>query len=263
MSTTEVRTAIDAVHMRVVYFGSPATPASSTAFSSGRQWNMAASEAHVDSRRPTSAAELARVFHQLDLLLDYAWLITRLPALGRGDLIVGEPNLFGITDSSETILRRSIAEVLARSAVDLGELTAESQVALKTLGISGGLHLRELTARQAAQQSRVVSLQMGSPLEVILELPLVAWPGLAIGLIALIDRIATAPARIARKRKQELLRSAILDKQTQLVVDGQADVLATLLLKEGPDRPVRGPSSVAFLDPEDPAGELEPVTVAQ
>jgi hypothetical protein len=106
----------------------------------------------------------------------------------------------------------------------------------------------------------VTALRMGSPLEVLVEIPSALWPVLALGLLTLTERITTMPVRIARKRKEELLKSAILDRQTTLVNDGRADVLAQLLIQEGPHRDARAPDEVLFLDPEDPEDELELVS---
>ena len=103
----------------------------------------------------------------------------------------------------------------------------------------------------------VVSVQMASPLEVALEIPAALWLPFGFGFLALAERIATMGVRIARKRKQELLKAAITDKQIQLVSEGRADVLALLVLNEGPRAGSSGPDEIVFSDPNDPDDEVE------
>lgn len=153
--------------------------------------------------------------------------------------------------------RALLAEIRMVSPGILGAHTANRLVDEWT---EGPFHPDEM---DPGPNPSVIALRMESPLQAVLEIPLVTWPALAIGLLALTERIATMPVRISRKRKQELLKSAIVDKQTQLVVDSSADVLARLLLREGPDRRISGPSEVTFLDPDDPSEELEPVALEQ
>lgn len=100
------------------------------------------------------------------------------------------------------------------------------------------------------------SIEMGSPMRAVVEIPPALWPVIGSGILLLIERIATAPVRIARKRKEELLKSVVLDVQTDLVKRGQAEVLAGLLRKEGPIR-LPGPDEVVFIDPDDPDDELD------
>jgi hypothetical protein len=83
------------------------------------------------------------------------------------------------------------------------------------------------------------------------------WTAIGSGVLLLVEQLATAPARVARKRKEELLKSAVLDAQTEIVKRGQAEVLAGLLRKEGPDRKC-GPDEVLFIDPNEPGAELDP-----
>lgn len=245
--------------------------------------------------RPPLAADLSRVFHQLDLLLDYAPLVTAPPGLNvMGGMASGGAAPGGPPETVKQTLAKinqkvieyqkgfpklteqdleadliepaggaDIPEAIKRAAFELGIELPHASDEPPNFTTRSLAELRSRISRLSPTRplGSVVSLRMDSPLEIVLEIPLVAWPGIAIGLLALAERIATMPVRIARKRKEEMLQSAILDKQTQLVSDGRADVLAELLLQQGPDRQVRGPDDIAFLDPEDPRDELEAVAV--
>jgi len=100
------------------------------------------------------------------------------------------------------------------------------------------------------------SIEMRSPLIAVVEIAPALWPVIGSAILLLIEGIATAPARIARKRKEELLKSAVLDAKAEIVKRVQADVLAGLLRKEGPIR-LPGPDEVVFIDPDDPDDELD------
>jgi hypothetical protein len=115
-------------------------------------------------------------------------------------------------------------------------------------------------------QIDVVTVCMASPLEIVLDIPTAAWVGGLFGLLALAERIATAPVRISRKRKEELYEIAVLDRATaalsqprDLVAEAPADALSELILQA---RLGAGPDEITFFDPEDPDEELEPITVA-
>lgn len=178
---------------------------------------------------PLVPADLAYAFRQLELLIQYAPLVTSPTTadLSQADL-------------SEADLSKAHLSYLWSSMRD-----------------KHGEPVRGTLVGLGDEETWVVSVRMGSPLEVVLQIPAVLWSGIAIGLLALTERITTTPVRIARKRKEELLRSAILDQQIELVRAGSADVLAQLLLEEGPCRATRGPDNIAFLDPDDPDDQLE------
>lgn len=105
----------------------------------------------------------------------------------------------------------------------------------------------------------VVSVRMGSPLVAVLEIPPALWIGTAFAFLALAERIATAPVRISRKRKEELLRIAVTDEQIERI-HIRADSLSELLLDEGPREASRGPVEIVFTDPGDPDEEIVPAT---
>jgi len=152
-----------------------------------------------------------------------------------------------------------IAKELDLSRDDLGleeGLVEDIERAAAEADTEGNVWLRSIYGRSFSDVS-VVSVHMGSPLEVVLEIPAVLWSGVAIGLLALAERITTMPVRIARKRKEELLKTAVIDKQIELVNEGRADVLAEILLEEGPRRRTHGPDEVVFTDPDDPHDKLE------
>jgi hypothetical protein len=75
-------------------------------------------------------------------------------------------------------------------------------------------------------------VQMALPHAALLDIPAPLWVPMGFAILALIERIATMPARIAQKREQERLKTAIARKQIQLVSEGRADVLLHLAPKE-------------------------------
>lgn len=278
MSTVQAPPKIEAVHMRLVYFkpqDDPPAPA------------------------PITPADLTHVFQQLELLIDYAWLTTQAPTeppraghsrashsyqtkalalwmaysrLGAEpeDPETPEPREEQWHDPATpetappTELARIVSEELGVRLEDI-ELR-ESQLRGPP---SGQDLIRKAQALSRSHELRlddraalsVVALRMGSPLEILVEIPPATWPLLGLGLLALAERIATMPVRIARKRREELLKSAMLDRQTSLVSNGRADVLAELLLRDG-HGPSKAPDEIAFLDPGDPDDELEAVSPA-
>ena len=99
---------------------------------------------------------------------------------------------------------------------------------------------------------RVVTIRMGSPLEIVLRLPSLAWPPIALGLVMLAERICTFGPRVSQKRKRDLLEATIYQQAQQELLAGRADGLALGLLSEGP---AEGPTHIDFLDPEAPSDE--------
>jgi hypothetical protein len=240
MTTAPTGTTLGAIHMRLVYFQ------------------------HHDTAEPVTPADLARVFHQLDLLVDYATrlitpkaaVVAYVQAKAKPHISIPKRTLEEAGESAEDLIARFAEEL----GVDLDAITIEEDprqvgIDFTVVKARGGFVMTDLNDDD--DDVTVTALRMGSPLEVLVEIPPSLWPFLALGLLALTERITTLPVRIARKRKEELLKSAILDRQTALVNDGRADVLAQLLIQEGPHRDERAPNEVLFLDPEDPEDELE------
>lgn len=237
-------------------------------------------------------ADLTRVFHQLELLVDYAHMVTSLSTEHRRTASAAAA---AATAAAWTLMYDHLRESLESKGPDApqtgSELSREQQheptlpdtapptefarIVSEELGINPqdiavrgeptGLDLiKKIIARSGRGRSStgdradvsVIALRMGSPLEILVEIPPATWPLLGFGLLALTERLATMPVRIARKRKEELLRSAMLARQTSMVIDGRADALAELLLREGPHRLSRAPDEVSFMDPGDPHDEL-------
>ena len=63
-------------------------------------------------------------------------------------------------------------------------------------------------------QVPVVSISMGSPLTAVLEIPAELWPVVGGGLLILLERIATAPARIARNSRKKCSESRLWRKES-------------------------------------------------
>lgn len=245
MPKTEVATAVKAVHMRVTYFAAGSSELTTPAV----------------RLAPVTPRALARATHQLELMIEYAALLSdgqtsarnpvdqKIRPLSESALDVGDlVHLFGQDPS------------FAESALDQLSEGRHAELTKGTAAI-----MARLSAKLSAQRDErvtVASVHLSSPLEVVLAIPVVVWPGLAIGLLALAELIATAPVRISRKRKEELLKSAILDTRIALAESGRADVLAELLLEEGP-APRLGPSEIVFDDPDEPEDELEYLSVGR
>lgn len=248
-------TAVGAVHMHLVYFGS------------------VEQDDGPREHGPVLPGELTRVFHQLELLLNYAPRVTAaedIPAAASPvDLMEAVKRSLGAfreragaaDDKTESDPRAEpVLEV--RSSFE-GLIVSISHVDNPGGPAAGPGTSQDAAPLVAAQSPSVIALRMDSPLEILVQVPVAGWPVLGIGLIALTERIATMPVRITRKWKQERLKSAVLDKQTQAVISTRADVFARLLLENGPARDHSGPHEVTFLDPDDPGGELEPATIIQ
>jgi hypothetical protein len=94
-------------------------------------------------------------------------------------------------------------------------------------GVSAGLRGRG----SVLSEVQVITLRMESPLEVLLEIPAEVWLVSGFGLVALAERLATAPVRIARKRKEEILKSIALDHEIETIARARADTLAEALQK--------------------------------
>jgi hypothetical protein len=119
---------------------------------------------------------------------------------------------------------------------------------------------------------RLLSVEMKSPLTVVIELPWESVIFMGAGLLLLAERICTFKPRVSRKRKEELLKATVLDKVTETVAAARADALAQVLLDESQesretlfdrvqpehvDLRVR-PLHVDLIDPKaDPEGDLE------
>jgi hypothetical protein len=99
---------------------------------------------------------------------------------------------------------------------------------------------------------RVVTVRMGSPLEIVLHLPPEAWTAMAFGLVLLAERICTFGPRVSRRRRRPLLEATVCDEARKDLLAGRDDGPALSLLSEGPPG---GPTHIDFLDPEAPSDE--------
>jgi DNA-binding CsgD family transcriptional regulator len=234
MSISEVGAAVGAIHMRVVYF-------------------MASKESQTfeaDPRLTPREQQILGLVAEGNTTRDIARLLLATERTVKAQL-AGLYRKLDVASGSEVLAR---AKERAHSVVPAHLTRAVRQ--LELLIEYAPLVMPETRGRGGLVT--VVSARMDSPLEVVLEIPAVAWPGIAIGLLALAERITTTPVRIARNRKEKLLEIAILDKQIELVKAGRADALAQLLLREGP-RPATssGPYEIAFVDPDHPDEDLD------
>jgi hypothetical protein len=100
----------------------------------------------------------------------------------------------------------------------------------------------------------IVSVEMQSPLLILLGLSTTVVPRLGIGLVLLGERISAFGPRVSRVRKEELLNAAIYDKEMESILHGRADAFALQLMGDGYTAP-RGPSRIDFLDPDSPDDE--------
>lgn len=82
-----------------------------------------------------------------------------------------------------------------------------------------------LTARPTTAY-RVASVQMDSPLKIVLHLSPADWVAIAGGLVLLAERISTLGPRVSRTRKRALLEAAVYDAARRDLLAGRADGLA-------------------------------------
>lgn len=228
MTAARLGASVTAVHLRVTYFSPIPEP--------------------QHGKQPLLPEDVARVFRQLTLLVEYAkfaWSPAELEPITEVEIKVLAAVQVGVENISE---RFSITDDRAKEHLSSA--------------------IAKLDAMHVASEPapvEVVLVQMASPLNVVLEIPPAAWVPLGLGLVLLAEQIATMPVRIARKRKEELLKLALADRQIKSLLaenrleslEERAKVLGRLLLNEGPSADARGPSEVAFVDPDDPQDELE------
>lgn len=101
-------------------------------------------------------------------------------------------------------------------------------------------------------QHELVSIGSGSLLVgVLIPASTAAYAGL--GLMLLSERIATYRVRIARKRREELLKADEADDRRRALRSARADALATQLRRPSGVRP----STMTYYDPDNPDSPLE------
>jgi len=125
---------------------------------------------------------------------------------------------------------------------------------------------RELLGRYRVDQfgakpyTRVVSIEMRSPLAIVVDLPTsLGLVGTCLGLVLLAERICKFGPRVSRTRKEDLLRAAVSDRARARVLEGRADALALQLLEVGAEPLDR----IDLIDPESSDDDLERVSVQQ
>jgi len=157
MSTVQAPSKLGAVHVRLVYF---------------KSGDAQLIQADPPQRAPVTPADLTRVFHQIELLIDHAFLITASASVDRA-VIVGDE--LGVDPD----------DVQVRVTPTRGEFDPEQ---LKRLRRSVKRSVSEVLGRPRYEAVYVTRMRMGSPLDVLLEIPLATWPLLGLGLIALAER---------------------------------------------------------------------------
>ena len=269
MALGSVGTTTRTVHMRATYFSGPPT--------------MAWAEAAASINPPgVSITDVARALRQLELLVKYATLVQqRAPTASGADISAYSVLLAALAHLPRVASgERSVAEPSSGDDVVEAKIIEES-VPLRESGLPthplaewpglvpllpqlsrvkwSSQVLADVAPKSAEDQVSVISIEMRSPLTAVLEIPPTLWPVLGGGLLLLVERIATAPVRIARKQKEELLKIAALDQRIRQAQAGRADGFSDLLREEGP-RGSTGPTEVIFVDPDDPNDELETIS---
>jgi len=235
------------------------------------------------------AADVARAFRQIELVFEYAALVRQHGVAQPPPLYFEVPDRTVVSSWDRTTIAEWAASqgpaAIAEVAAQLRGLRDENIDDLSDEEVERiGAQLRALEAaaeQEPEEASRepyhpgstlggsptivedvevaVVSIEMSSPLVAVYEIPPALWPVLGSGILMLMERIATAPVRIARKRKEELLKIAELDARIKLEHSARADVLAEILRREGPAHST-GPSDVVFIDPDNPDDELADIS---
>lgn len=163
------------------------------------------------------------------------------PVLMRAVYFVGNT----ISEESPHTIRPQLDELVStldhiRSFARWAELVVPPKDVTITLQPSPDVTTRLNTLSSTVSKQfpvHVVVLRMNSPLEVILEIPPPLWVVAGFGFIALAERIAIAPVRISRKRKEEILKSAQLDHKIKTIAEMRADALAETLQANHDDPP--------------------------
>ena len=78
--------------------------------------------------------------------------------------------------------------------------------------------------RYTGRSYRIVSLEMHSPLVVVLEIPKEAVLFFGFALLALAERVATSQTRVSRKRARDLRDKAVHDRERMLIEEGRLDL---------------------------------------
>lgn len=112
-----------------------------------------------------------------------------------------------------------------------------------------------LAGQIRAHKLKVISIEMRSPLAVVLEVPAETVPVLGLSLILLAERVATFGPRVSRRRKEELVRAAKLDHELSTTLAAKADMLAKRNLE--PFANQSRPDRIDLLDAEEPDEELD------
>jgi len=200
-------------------------------------------------------SDIAGVFTQLTSCLDVARAVTQTTITCAAD----RPALDEPFDPLRG-LRPRPPEVRKRPPLTLEEHVAEAVDESFQLVMS----YAELRNRQDSdqlaydRQVTVVAITMQSPLHVLLQVDPKVWPVIGFAFVALLERIATMGVRIGRKRREELLRSQVLDEVSKGVREGQLDRLLPLLREPGPSTgSVLGLDAVTIHDPNHPDDPLE------
>jgi hypothetical protein len=116
----------------------------------------------------------------------------------------------------------------------------------------GFIGSRRWATRAERHPFSIVSIEMRSPLIIVVAVPALLVAKYGNNLLILAERISSAPARIQRERKEEIVKTELLDQAQQAVREGRADAIALQLLGIGPAFPhLPGPSNIDFLDADD------------
>jgi hypothetical protein len=97
---------------------------------------------------------------------------------------------------------------------------------------------------------RLVRVEMGSPLTVLLEYPKELVVPTLLSIVLLAERICTFKPRVSAKRKEWMVKEAQADLETLRIKAAQADVHAPSLREAGP-RLGEGPSQFEVIDADD------------
>ena len=115
---------------------------------------------------------------------------------------------------------------------------------------------RQHQQRYKGRGYRLLSIEMKSPIMVVLELPPEAAVAFGFAVLALAERIATSQTRVSRRRAQQLRDKSQYDRERELIESGRLDMAARLLAKHP------RPSTIEIVGGDETFDDAEPIESA-
>jgi hypothetical protein len=124
----------------------------------------------------------------------------------------------------------ALTELLLDDEAAMSEMLVAVGAGKSAIYGSSAARVRSILARF---RYRIASIEMRSPLVVVVEIPVAAYPALIPGLLLLAHRICRFGPRVSASRAKDMRDRALYDRQRKLILEGKADGFA-IALKEFP-----------------------------